>query len=164
MRFSSTAIIFQCASIFVTVVLGISTEHIDKQAKSFDCEGMIVGHEQLSQKRELKQIPLFGRDPQSLSKIYEEKYYEKMNEHEPASKNVQFGFVDPAWLSVFRQPNLSQAHQYGDVLVSYEFFVLEDSSGRVCSILLQKIEQGEIMGNKWVGPSEYTLCTIREST
>ncbi|CCU76384.1 CSEP0035 putative effector protein [Blumeria hordei DH14] len=164
MRFSSTAIIFQCASIFVKIVIGSSIDHIDEQSKSFDCDGIIVGHEQLSQKRDLIQRPLIGSKPMTFSKIYQEKYYEIVYLYQSPKKYVKFGYDDPARLSVFRLPKMLQSHQYGDVLVSYDFFVLEDSERRACSILLQKMEQGKMLGRKYTGPLEYKLCTIRQST
>ncbi|CCU76390.1 putative candidate secreted effector protein [Blumeria hordei DH14] len=160
MRFSSTAIIFQCASIFVKIVIGSSIDHIDEQSKSFDCDGIIVGHEQLSQKRDLIQRPLIGSNPMTFSKIYQEKYYEIVYLYQ-SPKNVRFK-------SSQRQNSTANSQlqpiNMGDVLVSYDFFVLEDSERRACSILLQKMEQGKMLGRKYTGPLEYKLCTIRQST
>ncbi|CAD6502570.1 BgTH12-05161 [Blumeria graminis f. sp. triticale] len=52
-----------------------------------------------------------------------------------------------------------QEHCY----VDYEFFVMENSRRRVCSILLEMTEHGGSGRRKWKNSSKYMLCSIRVS-
>ncbi|CAD6502564.1 BgTH12-05155 [Blumeria graminis f. sp. triticale] len=73
MRFSSLAIIFQSASIFVTTLAGTSVNHIDENRKSFFCNGVLIEYNQLAQQRTLLQRIAGMTNPNGLFQIFLEK-------------------------------------------------------------------------------------------
>ncbi|VDB87985.1 Bgt-51967 [Blumeria graminis f. sp. tritici] len=160
MRFSSIAIIFQSASIFVTTLAGTSVDHIDEKIKSFVCNGHIVGHNQFTQYRRLAQNPEYMFKRGSLYHQHAKKLNEARRDVNLQDIPLVYSYSETAQLSFHQLEDMTETRDLGKYVFKSEYFVMVDKHPRSCSILIQEIKQYPQGRYTWPDDISYKLCRV----
>ncbi|CCU76396.1 putative candidate secreted effector protein [Blumeria hordei DH14] len=158
MRFSSIAIIFQSASIFVTTLAGGKIAHIPESRKSFQCERRLI-----------------------LGSSYERTLFEvlgqiRFKEILPIDKSIIYNLVDQAddSTNVFYEDETPDAFFFhklekpvdaikdGVYVYDTNHILVIDNHGRTCGIVMRTVVRHRSINRSDVPDSgaSFMLCTI----
>ncbi|EPQ63936.1 Bgt-20371 [Blumeria graminis f. sp. tritici] len=157
MRFSSLAIVYQIASIFVTSKAWAIMDHIFEQSKIFNCGGVDVGYYEFAvQRRTVLSRSASGRNPRPWSLVVQELFKNKpMGEEDPP---VMFRDDYSTSLTYYKLDEKTRLMNYGSHNLRTDYVVAIDPRRRACSMILKT--QEEARDNSWLGEPSFEFCTI----
>ncbi|CAD6502579.1 BgTH12-05170 [Blumeria graminis f. sp. triticale] len=132
MRFSSIAIIFQSASIFLTVLAVSTIDHIPEESKKFNCHQSYISKKDFARtpRTEIKRV---AENKLSWSWTDQLSYMMKDSRNQ---NSVLFG--NESQVSKFYiLDNLTTDHTSGDYDYTYEYIILVDKKDRACGVIMR---------------------------